>query len=123
MLIRIKNAGMALLPRTVVPYSKLKFEVANILLKENYVKSFSVKGKKVRKHIEIEIAYRADGSPRVEDLNRISKFSRRVYLGAKDIKPIRQGLGLLVISTPMGVMTGHEARKNNVGGEALFSIW
>jgi len=131
MLVRIRNAGAVALESTTVPYSKLKFEIANVLLKEGVIKSFSVKGKKVRKHLEVEIAYRDDPSttlgagkvPRIEGTNRVSKFSRRVYVGAKDIRLIKQGTGFLVLSTPKGVMTGREARKLNVGGEALFTLW
>jgi small subunit ribosomal protein S8 len=127
MLIRIKNAGLAHRDMTSVPYSKLKFEVANILLKEGFIKSFSVKGKKIRKHIEIGIAYLEEGSvnmsPRIDDVARVSKLSRRVYLGAKDIKPVKQGRGLLVVSTPKGVLSGKDAKSANVGGEALFMIW
>jgi len=121
--VRIRNAGAVALESTTVPYSKLKFEIANVLLKEGVIKSFSVKGKKVRKHLEVEIAYRDDKSPRIEGTNRVSKFSRRVYVGAKDIRLIKQGTGFLVLSTPKGVMTGREARKLNVGGEALFTLW
>ena len=123
MLTRITNATMAGKTLTIVPYSKLKFEIANVLLKEGVIKSFSVKGKKVRKHLEVEIAYHDDKSPRIEGTNRISKFSRRVYVGTKDIRLIKQGTGFLVLSTPKGVMTGREARKLNVGGEALFTLW
>ena len=129
MLTSIRNAGAANLALTTVPYSKLKFEIANVLLKEGYIKSFRVMGKKVRKHIEIEIAYRGgagmghDKTPRVEGAERISKLSRRVYIGAKDIRPVKQGIGSIIISTPKGLKTGKEARKEGVGGEALFSIW
>ncbi|HEY9582822.1 MAG TPA: 30S ribosomal protein S8 [Candidatus Paceibacterota bacterium] len=123
MLIRIKNAGRARQESTVVPYSKLKFEIANVLLSEGYIKSFSVKGKKIRKHLEIEIAYSADASPRVSGADRVSKLSRRVYAGFNDIRPVKQGLGLLMLSTPKGIMSGKEARKLKVGGEVLFSIW
>lgn len=123
MLVRIRNAGAVGLESTAVPYSKLKFEIANVLLKEGWVKSFSVKGKKVRKHLEVEVAYRENQKPKVEGAKRLSKFSRRVYLGAKDIRPVKQGTGLLVLSTPRGVMSDKEARRQNVGGEALFSIW
>jgi|SRR3989344_7192451 len=123
MLTRIKNAGTAGQEATTVPYSKLKFEIANVLLSEGYIKSFSVKGKKIRKHLEVEIAYREDGSPRIEGAERISKLSRRVYAGAKDIRPVKQGTGTLVLSTPKGILTGKVARKEGVGGEVLFSIY
>ncbi|OHB17545.1 MAG: 30S ribosomal protein S8 [Parcubacteria group bacterium RIFCSPHIGHO2_01_FULL_45_26] len=123
MLTRITNATMVGKELTIIPYSKLKFEIANILLKHNLVKSFSVKGRKVRKHIEVELAYEADGSSRISGANRISKPSRRVYLGVNNIKSVRQGQGFLVMSTPRGIMVGDEARKAKVGGEALFRIW
>lgn len=123
MLTRITNAAMVSKVLTIVPYSKLKFEIANILLKHNLIKSFSVKGRKVRKHMEVELAYEADGSSRISGANRLSKPSRRVYLGFGDIRPVRQGQGFLVMSTPKGVMIGDEARKAKVGGEALFRIW
>jgi len=123
MLVRIRNAGLARQDSTTVPYSKLKFEIANVLLSESYIKSFSVKGKKVRKHLEVEIAYRESGEPRIEGGERISKLSRRVYAGAKDIRPIKQGTGTLILSTPKGILTGKDARKQGVGGEVLFSIY
>lgn len=131
MLVRIRNAGQAKLDVTLVPYSKLKFEIANVLLHEGLIKSFSVKGKKVRKHLEVEIGYKPSSTalgasgrvPRIEGANRISKFSRRVYVGVRDIRLIKQGLGHLILSTPRGVVTGREARKLGVGGEALFTIW
>lgn len=123
MLIRIKNAGKAGLEMTVVPYSNTKFEIANILLKKNYIKGFSVKGKKASKRIEIEVLYKTDKSPRIADLERVSRPSRRVYTAAKDIRPVRQGVGMLVMSTPKGIMIGDDARKENVGGEMLFKIW
>ena len=77
----------------------------------------------MRKHIEVELAYEADGSSRISGANRISKPSRRVYLGVNNIKSVRQGQGFLVMSTPRGIMVGDEARKAKVGGEALFRIW
>ena len=123
MLSRIKNAAGARLASTAVPYSKLKFEIVNVLLKDGFIKSFSVKGKKVRKHIEVEVAYNEDGSPRIDDIKRLSKPSRRIYLGFRDIRLVKQGKGMLIISTPKGVMNGREARKQSLGGEALFNIW
>jgi small subunit ribosomal protein S8 len=123
MLTRITNASLVGKAATIVPYSKLKFEIANILLKHNLVKSFSVKGRKVRKHMEVELAYGEDGRSKITGATRLSKPSRRVYLGFSDIKPVRQGQGFLVVSTPKGVMVGEEAKKAKVGGEALFRIW
>lgn len=123
MLVRIKNAGRAGNEITVVPYSKLKFEISNVLLKKGYIKGFSVKGKKVNKRIEVEILYNAGKFPRIEDARRISRPSRRVYLGSQEIKAVRHGEGMAVLSTPRGLLSGDDAKKEGVGGEILFNIW
>ncbi len=118
----IKNAGTAGKSFITVPHSKMKLAIAELLQKQGYLKSVTKKGKKIAKFIDLELVY--DGNtPKVQGVKRISKLSRRVYQGAKDMKPIRYGYGLLIVSTPQGVMTGLEARKANVGGEVLFSIW
>lgn len=122
MLAQIRNAGMARKESLVLPYSKLRFAVASALLKNGYIKSIVKKGKKVVKTMEIGLVYH-EGKPHVMGTKRISKSSCRVYLGVKDIKPVRHGYGLLMLSTPKGIITGGEARKMKIGGEALFKIW
>jgi small subunit ribosomal protein S8 len=122
MLAQIRNAGNARKESLVLPYSKLRFAVASLLLKNGYVKSIVKKGKKVVKTMELGLVYN-DGKPHVTGTKRISKSSCRVYVGVKDIKPVRHGYGLLVLSTPKGLLTGNEARKMKIGGEALFKIW
>lgn len=122
-LIAIKNASRAGKDVAVVPYSNLKNEIAKLLEKEGYVKGVQVKGKKATRRIEVEIAYRENKEPRVEDVARLSKPSRRVYVPAKEIRSVKQGKGMLVVSTPKGILRGEEAKKANVGGEALFMIW
>lgn len=122
MLIQIKNAGMAKLPTVTIPYSSAKLAIAHVLQKEGYVSSVSQKGKKAKQYIEIELTY-TDNKPRIKDVKRVSKPSRRIYKRVKDIKSVRQGYGTLVLSTPKGVMTDTEARKEHVGGEALFTVW
>jgi len=122
MLIQIKNAGMAGLPSVLVPYSNLKFEIADLLKKEGYVTSVEKKGKKVKKYIEIEVSYTGK-SPKINEVKRMSKPSRRIYMGVKDIKPVRNGYGISVLSTPKGIMTDKVAKKEHVGGELLFKIW
>ncbi len=122
MLIRIKNAGLSDHKTVVFPYSKLKMNIAELLLREGYIDSVSKQGQKVNKTIEVGVSYQ-DNEPKIVNVGRVSKLSRRVYLGAKDIRPIRRGFGLLVLSTPKGLMTGKEARNSNTGGEALFKIW
>ena len=80
-------------------------------------------GKKVRKTIYVELMYKKDGSPRITDVKRISKPGRRVYKATEEIFPVRYGKGILVLSTPKGILTNTQARKERVGGEALFEIW
>lgn len=123
MLAQIRNAGNARKESLVLPYSKLRFAVASVLLKNGYIKSIVKKGKKVVKTMEIGLAYDTVGKPHVVGTKRISKCSCRVYVGAKDIKPVRHGYGHLILSTPKGILTGGEARKMKIGGEALFKIW
>ena len=123
MLIRVKNAGNAAKETVAVPYSKMKMSVAEILAREGFVGGVSRKGKKVRKNIDIALLYNKDKRPRVQGMQLLSKPSRRVYIGAKSIYSVRRGIGRLIVSTPKGIMTGEEARKEGVGGEALFKIW
>jgi small subunit ribosomal protein S8 len=96
--------------------------VATALLKEGYIASVAKKGKKTVKLMEIGLLYTGDG-PRVNGSLRLSKPSRRMYFGVEDIKPVRHGYGLLMLSTPEGILSGNEAKKKKVGGEALFKIW
>ena len=122
LIIQIKNAARAGRPSISVPYSNLKLAIASILEKEGFLKLVTKRGKKVAKSIEMELAY--DGKiPRVHDVVRVSKLSRRIYQKAKDIHSVRQGYGRLILSTPKGILTDRQARKEKVGGEALFKIW
>lgn len=123
MLIRIKNAGLAEHDTTQVPYSDLKHAVARTLLKAGYITSVEKKGKKVKKTLEIGIAYGKDGKPKMKEAKRVSKLSCRVYYGYRDIRPVRNGFGCLILSTPKGILTGDAARKEQVGGEPLFKVW
>ncbi len=121
MLIMIKNASLAGLPSVTVSYSNVLHAIATCLEKEGYV---SVVAKKVRKgHPALEITLSYDGGAKVHEVKRISKPSRRMYMGMRDIRPVRSGRGIIVLSTPKGIMSGNNARKENVGGEPLFTIW
>ncbi|MFA5996984.1 MAG: 30S ribosomal protein S8 [Candidatus Paceibacterota bacterium] len=122
MLIRIKNGGIAGKDIVEMPFSNLKEAIAKVLFAEGYITSYAKKGKKVQKTLEVGIAYEGK-TPRVADVARMSKPSRRFYLSVDEIKPVKNGFGLMVMSTPKGVMSGNEARKSQVGGEALFKIW
>jgi small subunit ribosomal protein S8 len=122
MIVRIKNATDSKKESVVFPYSKIKLAILEILQKEGYIKSFGKKGKKVIKFIDVTLSY--DGKDgRINGVKRVSKTSKRVYVGSKEIKKVKNGLGTLVLSTPKGIMTDKMAREAKVGGEALFEIW
>ncbi|MBI4118110.1 MAG: 30S ribosomal protein S8 [Parcubacteria group bacterium] len=122
MLIQIKNGSLVRKESVLVPYAKFSQAVADVLVREGYLTAANKKGRKEKKILELEIAYE-NGKPKVEDVQRLSKLSRRKYIGVHEIRPVRQGYGTLVLSTPKGVLTGEEARRQKVGGEALFKIW
>lgn len=118
--LKISNlAGKASL---TIPYSKFREAVLTTLEKEGFIKSFSKKGKKVIKTIEVELAYE-DGQPKIQGVQQISKYSRRMYTGSDSIRPVRSGYGAMILTTPKGIMADKEARKAKVGGEVLFKIW
>jgi len=123
MLIRIQNAGMAGHDVAKFPYSKMKETISEILTKEGYLKFSESKGKGTKKTIEVGILYNEDGKPKISGVKRVSKQSRRVYQGYKGLKPVKFGYGLLVLSTPKGILTQKDALTEKVGGEALFEIW
>lgn len=118
----IKNGSLAGKESVTVPFSSLKLAIGECLAKEGYVKQISKKVRKNHPVLEIELIY-TDKKPKISEVERISKQSRRVYFGMKDIYPVRGGTGLLVLSTPKGVLSGNAARKEQVGGEALFRVW
>ncbi len=122
MLVRIVNASRVRRASVNIPLSRMKLSVAEALERNGYVRNIVTKGKKIKKTFSVDLVY-TDGEPKVHELARVSKPSRRVYMGAGDIIPIRQGLGSLVLSTPKGILTGEEAKKEHVGGEVLFTIW
>lgn len=122
MLIKLKNANRAEHETVSVPFSQIKLAILECLVNEGYIKSVTKKTEKTHPTLEAELAYR-DGSPRISDVSRISKPSRRMYMGAKDIRPIKNGFGVIVLSTPKGIMSGVKAKKELVGGEVLFKMW
>lgn len=122
MLISLKNGGAARKDVIYIPYSNLKAAIANKLFDTGYIKSYAKKKYKKGDALEIGIQYTERG-PRINDVKRISKLSRRWYVGVKDIKPVKQGQGMVVLSTPKGILSDAEAIKERVGGEVLFEIW
>jgi small subunit ribosomal protein S8 len=117
------NAAKAGKTNVRVPFSMMKQSIAQVLAEEGYIEDLTKKGKKSgQKYLEVSVMF-DDGEPRVHGVKRISKSSKRVYKGAKELQPIRHGYGRLIVSTPEGIMTGDAARKAKVGGEVLFEIW
>jgi len=122
MLIKLKNANRAEHEVVVIPYSLIKHSILECLVREGYVKSVAKKTEKTHPTLEVELNYR-DEMPRITDVVRMSKPSRRIYLGVKQIRPIKNGHGIIVLSTPKGILTGTGAKKELVGGEILFKMW
>ncbi len=123
MLISIKNGQAVQKESVTFPYSKLKMEILKILTDEKFVKDVQKRGKKGKKLIEVFLEYKENGQPKIKGIERVSKLSRRVYLPAKKITSVAQGRGLMIISTPKGILTDKLARKENVGGEVICKIW
>lgn len=123
LIIKLKNAGKARQEVVSFPHSNFVESVLEVLSKEGFIKSFTKKGKKIIKSVDIELAYEENGTPKISDAKRISKLSKRTYRGSKELKPIKSGYGLQVISTSKGVLSSLDAKKQKIGGEILFEIW
>ena len=121
MLTRIRNANRALLPGVDVPHSKIKESIAGILKREGYINDFAVEGK-IPRTIKMKLKYQGKKSV-IEGLRRISSPGLRRYVRSTDIPRVRGGLGVAVLSTSEGVMTGNQARKKNIGGELICYVW
>ncbi|HWY76547.1 MAG TPA: 30S ribosomal protein S8 [Verrucomicrobiae bacterium] len=121
MLTRIRNASRVQLPTVELPHSRMKESIAYILKKEGYVAEVAVEGK-LPKKIKLKLKYEGKKSV-IEGLRRVSTPGLRRYVGSTAIPRVRGGLGISVISTSQGVMTGTQARKNNLGGELLCYVW
>ena len=122
MLNRIRNAQAVLHPKVDVPFSDLKYEIAKILEKKKFVEKIEKKGKKTNKTIEITLKY-IEKIPVISGLKRISKTGQRIYKNTKEAGRVRRGYGIAIVSTPRGLMTNQEARKQKIGGEVLCEIW
>jgi small subunit ribosomal protein S8 len=124
MLTRIRNAARAKHPRVDIPTSRMKVEIARILKEEGYVASYKVVDEgKVRKVLRLMLRYTPDRRSIITDLKRISRPGCRRYVGKADIRKVVGGMGVSIISTPRGLMTGGTARREGVGGELLCEIW
>jgi len=129
MLNRIRNAQAVLKPTAVIPFSKLKYQIAEILEKEGFIGKARKKGRGKKKVIEVWLKYESP-DPKIKTkkgvisgLNRISKPGQRIYVSANNIRKIKKGYGIAVVSTSKGLITDKEARKQKIGGEVLFEVW
>jgi len=127
MLTRIRNAQLARKQSVVMPASKLKKAVAGVLLSRGFIKGMKEDVLEEKPVLEIELSYQSKGyvtkEPVIHEIRRVSREGQRVYVNASDIHRIKNGLGLAVISTSQGVLSGEEARKRGVGGEYICSVW
>ncbi|MDB5260040.1 MAG: rpsH [Candidatus Nomurabacteria bacterium] len=121
MLTSIKNAGLVKKATVTIPSSKMKVAILELLKQEGYVKTYHVTDS-AKPEVEIVLEYKKD-EPKVKGVKRISKQSKRVYTGVKDITQVKYGFGMSVLSTPKGILSDKQARKELVGGEVLFTIW
>jgi small subunit ribosomal protein S8 len=122
MLTRIRNGIQARHSRVDMPSSKLKVEVARILKDEGYISNFKVGEEGKKKILKVFLRYGGDGTSAIASLDRVSKPGRRVYVGTHRVPRILGGMGVSILTTPHGVMTGKSARKAGVGGEVLCSV-
>ena len=123
MLTRLRNALASRHPKVDVPASKLKAEIARILKEEGYILNFKVAEEGVKKVIKIYLKYTPGNQPVISHIERISRPGCRVYAGKTDIPRVLGGMGINIMTTPRGVMTGRSAHKEGIGGEILCQIW
>ena len=122
LLIKIKNAQAVKKDSVKVPASKNDERVLEILTHRKFIDGFEKKGRGVKKILSVKLKYE-DGKGAIQDVKFFSSPSRHLYVGYKDIRPVRSGYGLMVISTPQGLMSGEEAKKAKMGGELFFQVW
>ncbi len=120
---RIKNAHRARIDKVDVPASRIKVELARILKDEGYIKHFKLIKDNKQGVLRIHLKYGPDREAAIRDMRRISKPSRRIYVGSKDIPRVLNGLGIAILSTSRGILTDKQARQAGVGGELICSVW
>jgi small subunit ribosomal protein S8 len=123
MLTRIRNAVAARHPKVDVPSSKLKQEIARILKDEGYIANFKLAEDGIQRSIRIYLKYTPGNVPVISNIERVSRPGCRVYVGSKEVPRVLGGLGINILTTPKGVMTGGSAKKENIGGEVLCRVW
>lgn len=123
---RIRNAQAVLKETVSTPFSNLKYEIAKILEKKGFIAKVEKKGRKIKRTIEITLKYKGEGEerrPAISGLKKISNPGQRIYKKAKELKSVKGGYGIAIISTPQGLIGDKEARKKRIGGEIICEIW
>ncbi len=123
MLTRIRNAGMARKNETTMPSTKILVAIAKILEQEGYIVGFRVEAQAPQDKLVIDLRYGTDKKHAIREIKRVSKPGLRVYSGRDALPRVRSGLGIAVVSTTQGVMTGYEARRRGIGGEVICTIF
>ncbi len=123
MLTRIRNAGMARRTETTMPSSKIMVEIAKVLQQEGYIRGWEVLESKPFNNLIVYLKYASDRRHSIRNIRRISKPGLRIYAGKDEIPRVRNGLGIAIISTPQGVLTGQEARRRGIGGEIICTVY
>jgi small subunit ribosomal protein S8 len=123
LLTRIRNAAHARHSELEVPYSRIRDAIARVLVTEGFLDSAEAAGEGYKKTIKIRVRYTPSGAAVMEGIERVSRPSIRRYRGAAELGRISRGMGIEVVTTPLGVMTGREARRKKVGGEVLLRVW
>lgn len=123
MLTRIRNAGMARKAEVSMPSTKVLVAIAKILKEEGYIGDYQVIEQRPQDVLKISLRYGADKSHSIRELKRVSKPGLRVYAGKDAIPRVKSGLGIAIVSTPQGVLTGYEARRRGIGGEVLCTVF
>ena len=122
-LTRVRNSSNSRNRRAVMPSSRAKVALAKILVEEGFISGYSVTGDDARPNLIIGMKYSDKGQPVITGLERVSRPGRRMYTGFRNIPLVRSGLGINIVSTPQGIMSGSQARRERVGGEIMCNVW
>ena len=123
LLTRVRNAHLAKHAKVEIPASKLKLEIVKIMKDEGYISDFEQVEDPPQGRIRIELKYLQDGQPAIRGIERVSRPGRRIYRGKNEIPKVLNGLGVVIVSTPAGILTGSGCSRQGVGGELLCNIW
>ncbi len=119
----LRNALAARHKEVTVKYTRMRYELARVLLEEGFISNFRVDGEGIKRQLIISLKYLDDGTPVIRGLERVSKPGRRIYVGYDKVPRVMGGLGIAILTTPAGIVTDREARNRRVGGELICKVW